>query len=181
MLFLPCLWVLLSCNYKFMMNNVEIHSSEMSYCCDLILTIFMLRCIVQRGTTLVVLYWQCCGFRDEPLMIFALVLSVAFHASINSSLQKRCFDEDNQDYEDMIKCKVWRKLLKWLCYWWSNNMVNMVSHGSYNLKCSNNLKPIHDIPHISSHCILYLEIFCIFFNSEKPFLSQAIDCLHSNL
>lgn len=40
--------------------------------------------------------------------------------------------------------KVWRKLLKWLCYGWSNKMENMVSNCSYKLKCSNYLKSIHD-------------------------------------
>lgn len=46
----------------------------------------MLRRVVHRRTMMVALYWQCCRFKEEFVLIIALVLFVASHASYMSKI-----------------------------------------------------------------------------------------------
>lgn len=50
--------------------------------------------MVKRGTIMVALYCQCYGFREELMMIFALILFVAFHVSCISVIVGELWSSD---------------------------------------------------------------------------------------
>lgn len=67
--------------------------SYRNHCCGLILTMFMLGCLVQRGTIVVTLYWRCFRFIEEPEMSMGVGGWDEYYISIICRIHASCISE----------------------------------------------------------------------------------------